>query len=464
LLATASVLITAQNLLDSCVTAFDVETDYFPEKAQVYPMITSKFTVQYRKHFKIVEVVPTNEKFILYQCGTSAPSSADYPGYKMFQVPIKKAAVLDTTLLTYLELLGKASSIKYAPSSYVTSPCIQKAMADGSITALGWNSTQNKLTLEADSQVGLVLTGSVSTSAKFVAVPASSDPGALNRAEWVKFIALFFNMETSSMSVFDQIRQQYSCLSSNTKMAIESNPPTVAWISYQAKFGTTPASWFFDNAPYKVNFITAAGANPFTPENGQYIYNTKTDFLDALKQSNIDIVIDLTWQSSQTTPSYTQFLTYYGLDTLAQSDLDQLKFIKNKQVWRVDAYKNANGGDGWFENAVALPENVLNDIVSIVNPSGVPSTYKRTWFRNVAKGEEIKLVGPQDCVNALAVPGHQTNRCFLNEAANSGGLTGGAIAGIVIGCIVGTIMIGAAIFYYYQSNKKPAPATTKNIE
>lgn len=62
---------------------------------------------------------------------------------------------------------------------------------------------------------------------------AFADPGVLNRAEWVKFVAVFFNKEVEAERLFSNITSDYQKLNETARASAAKDPqrPTVAWIS-----------------------------------------------------------------------------------------------------------------------------------------------------------------------------------------------------------------------------------------
>ena len=61
----------------------------------------------------------------MYQCGTPKPTVAN--ATLTLPVPVTNVSIGDTTIVTYLELLGLRSAIKYSTggAAYISSPCIQ---------------------------------------------------------------------------------------------------------------------------------------------------------------------------------------------------------------------------------------------------------------------------------------------------------------------------------------------------
>lgn len=63
---------------------------------------TDGWTIEYHNSHKILTNVGANESYVLYQCGTPAPNVTGVS--KAFAVPITKAAIADTTAVTYFEV------------------------------------------------------------------------------------------------------------------------------------------------------------------------------------------------------------------------------------------------------------------------------------------------------------------------------------------------------------------------
>lgn len=85
---------------------------------------------------------------------------------------------------------------------------------------------------------------------------AYADPGALNRAEWVKFVAVFFNKEVEANNLFNTITTSYKQLNTSARAAAAAaagGPARVAWIN---KFGD---SLTLSYAVYKQELVTVSG-------------------------------------------------------------------------------------------------------------------------------------------------------------------------------------------------------------
>lgn len=87
------------------------------------------------------------------------------------------------------------------------------------------------LVKEQDEDVDAIFHYSASENKKTIGFTATMDPSPLNRAEWIKFISVFFNKEVDANGIFDQIVKDWDKL----KNTISKNrkKPLVAWINYQ---------------------------------------------------------------------------------------------------------------------------------------------------------------------------------------------------------------------------------------
>lgn len=57
---------------------------------------------------------------------------------------------------------------------------------------------------------------------------AANDPGTLNRAEWIAYLAPFFNREGLASQIYESVKTGYEA----AMAPVTADSPTVAWISY----------------------------------------------------------------------------------------------------------------------------------------------------------------------------------------------------------------------------------------
>ncbi|KAF9351550.1 hypothetical protein BGX34_000479 [Mortierella sp. NVP85] len=419
-----------------CVTNYDANADYFSSKIQVDD--AALFSVRYEKNYKVVtNTAPgANQAYVLTQCGTPAPAASLFPNTTLFfNVPVKNVASLATTAVAYLEMLGKRSAIKAVDTEgLVSSPCIQLGLSKSEIIGL----EDKNLTLRAEQfkAVDLVFSsmvpGDADVKAKTVVTSEVSDPGPLNRAEWLEFYSTFFNLEESAQKLTASINNNYNCF----KSAANAKPtkPIVAWSSYVApsEFNNNTASWTLSGAPYKRILSTDAGATFFNGTTTS-TFSSAAAFADALK--DVDVVIDETF----TGDDLASFLKSYGLTATSPH-----KFIQNKAIFRQDGLINPNDGRDWFASAVAMNDAVLQDVVRAVHPEILPSNAPYNWLRNIAKDEPKRLLTADNCTT----PNSNTplpDRALVCADIKAGG-SGNAGSKTVAGALTAILALMAAAF------------------
>ncbi|KAF9402832.1 hypothetical protein BGZ94_004802, partial [Podila epigama] len=368
-----------------CVPAdkYDAAVDYFPSKIVVDH--GALFSVRYEKNYKVVtNNAPgqNNKTYVLTQCGTPAPEPALFSNTTVFvEVPVTNATSLATTAVSFIEMLGRRSALKAVDTEgLVSSPCVQLGLEKGEIIGL----EDKNQTLRAEQFAGVdVVFGTYGSepgiAAKNVITSEVSDPGPLNRAEWLEFYSTFFNLEESAQALTASINNNYNCFKAAANA--KENKPVIAWASYVApsEFNNQTASWELSGAAYKRILSVDAGATFFNGTDKSK-FKSAAEFTTAL--ANVDVVIDETFVGD----TWELFLKNYGL-----TDASDLKFIKNKAVYREDGTVNPNDGRDWFSGAVAMNDAVLQDIIRTVHPEVLPTNVPYHWIRNLAKESKQTL-------------------------------------------------------------------------
>ncbi|OAQ24439.1 hypothetical protein K457DRAFT_838262 [Linnemannia elongata AG-77] len=293
----------------NCVTNYNPSdnVDYFPSKITVDN--AALFKVRYANNYKVVTNTAGKKDFVLYQCGTTPPSASQFANDTIFvSVPVQAVASLTTTSVAYIEMLGKRSALKVVDTEgLVSSPCVQLGLEKGEI--VGLEDANKTLRAEQFKGANIVFGSGFSvengTETKTVGTSEVSDPGPLNRAEWLEFYSTFFNLEESAQKLTASINNNYNCFKSAANA--KATKPIVAWSSYVApsSFNNNTATWTLSGADYKKILTVDAGAS-FYNGTTKGTFTTSTEFLAAIK--DVDVIIDETFAGSD----MAAFLTSYG--------------------------------------------------------------------------------------------------------------------------------------------------------
>ncbi|KAI7904004.1 uncharacterized protein BX663DRAFT_432912 [Cokeromyces recurvatus] len=360
------------NLINGqCVQNYDASIDYFPEKVETSNDKGQYFSIEYHNNYKIVKNSNTGHTYVLVQCGTPVPTHVTNDT-EIYEIPITKAGILETTIVPYLEMIGAAKTISLiADGSLVSSPCFQKYLNSGDISQL----SSTNVTLQAAQLKNVQVQFGANPYTivhpdinNTVATAQAYEPDVLGRSSWISYYAAFYNLEAVANHLTKTMIDNYNRL--KEAASHYKTKPVVAWIRYDApnQYNNNTASYMLSNAAFKV---------VLTQDAGQYMY------IYAIK--DVDILIDEAFIGS----NMTAFLRNYNISSTDQS---KYKFLTNKKVYREDGILTLAGGYDWFETPVVMADALLEDMINAINPSAPSSNYQRQWLRNIALGEPIKRI------------------------------------------------------------------------
>jgi hypothetical protein len=261
-----------------------------------------------------------------------------------------------------------------------------------------------------------------SSSSRDVDFTATSDPGVLARAEWIKYLAAFFNLEPHANRVFNNIKAEFEQTKALAAAALAGGvvAPKVLWVS---SYGGPTIS----TASYKMDFVKAAGGvtpaaadlaahcTPVYNPNPNYSATSATSAADlALGYTNgfsctdegfkaalagIDVVIDES--SGDNTYTTAKFGTEFNLTSAETAAMPKILRTDRLMV-QSNAQGYATFGTAWFEDAIPRADITVDDLASYLHPTLMPSTYVPRFIRNIAAGETVTLSTAAQCDDPYA--------------------------------------------------------------
>ncbi|XP_042500838.1 uncharacterized protein LOC122078775 isoform X3 [Macadamia integrifolia] len=280
------------------------------------------------------------------------------------------------------QLLGLLGNLKGITSDSVASECLLKSRAEGDIVIIN-KSDDQQLTQFAAHFIG---NSDQQEACNFAMFLPSAEETPLQRAEWIKYLGVFANMEVRANQVYDTVKQNYMCLTKAAANKKSSFKPVVAWLQY------SEGVWYFTNEAYKMKYVQDAGGENVDESINKITYNISIpDDLENFYAilCTLDVVIDETYVDDPTQYNLTTFLHNINVD-----DQSCFAFLANQSVWRYDKRTYNSTAIDWFDGAISQPQLVLADLLEAFLPTG---NYTTTYFRNLAKEEEIVTVGPEMC-------------------------------------------------------------------
>ena len=361
------------NLTDSCVSDYAADVDYFPQKLAVVDAV--KFSVEYFHNYKVLRVADAFEgapdfTYVLLQCGTPAPARADFPaGTQFIEVPTGDLITLSTTQLPALAQLGLLDHLIGVDSGfYISTAEVTDLIAEGIVAEVGFGAEINiERVLELAPQLVMSYGYNPDSDAHpvlleagiFTALDASwRELSPLGRAEWLKFIALFYNLEARAQEIYQDITAQYEAVKARADEVDAEDRPAVL---LNAFLGYADA-WFIPGEnTYVGKLIRDAGGDLLLSESGSNASQALS--FEVAYEGGLEADIWLV----------ETFGLYSGADLLAlDSRFGDFAPFQSGDIWNNNRDENANGGNNYYEWGVTNPQLVLADLLAIFHPELMP--------------------------------------------------------------------------------------------
>ena len=357
-----------QNLHDGCVELYDPAIDYFPQKLSV--AYASGFDVEYHNNYKIVTVsnpwqgAQESFRYVLLQCGTPAPQDVEGA---VIEVPVSNIIAMSTTYLPTLEDLGLIDRLIGLDSTmWTTNPAVRARIESGEIAEIGGGAAVNvELTLDLDPALVMTYGTGFSDFDTHPVLLEAGIPVALNgdfveqsplgRAEWMKFIAMFFNREADAAAQFDIVAAEYNAVAELTATLAE-RPSVLIGSVYNG-------TWYVSaGGSYMAKLLADAGAAYLWSGDGE-VGALPLDF-ESVYAMAADAEFWLNPDNS----------FWFTVDDVLESDPRYGDFapLKQGRLFNNNARVNENGGNAYYEEGAAHPEKVLKDLVRILHPHLLP--------------------------------------------------------------------------------------------
>ncbi|KAI9500486.1 hypothetical protein GGI25_001608 [Coemansia spiralis] len=398
-----------------CVSSFDPSTDYFPDKAQV--KYGAGFDISYNGNAKYITNKVSGENYVLYQCGTPIPNGVQPTPANSLQVGnwTKVAAVPGTKIVlssapasAIIEALGLqdavAASYKFLS---VTSPCMQKlldslprieqtyATPSNRRRGIGSASRKNTLVRRVSYDLGnqglqwTFTTYGMSDPRSFAVNPEDATD-MLGKAEWIKFVAAFFNKEAEANKLFADIESRYNSLKKS-----DSVKKTVGIARYNKAANGTILGWTTVPAqPWLAQGLSDAGYNTHTKD--MISYTNIDDFNKAV--SGWDVLIDTSMEplphGGAKVPEWQDLTNGYKLGSTGAKSLS---FLAQNAIYRSDLISSTQNATDADEHLQVQPDVLLDDLIKVASAaSGAKDAH---WYRNLPLQMSIDWTSPAECTN-----------------------------------------------------------------
>ena len=326
------------------------------------------FSVEQRGKYCLITVhnpwpgADTCFHYLLKPKGTVTPEG--YKGYQVVETPVRRLVALSTTHLAFIDSLGLVDRlVGFSDPGRVITPSIRKAVAKGRIQKVGQGPSLQVETI-LDLEPDLVLT--YGTGSFRDAHPKLLEAGLrvaingeymeshpLGRAEWLKFVALFFDKGDEAEQIFNQLEQRYLKLAALTRN-VTHRPTVVTGIPFSGRWGV-------------------AGGNSFI---GHFLKDSGADYVwkDTTHTGSLPMDIELVYDRAVDAEFWINTGIWSTRRQVEEADPRFRSFasLRSGNIYNRNRRVNRAGGNDYWESGMIRPDIILADLISILHPEILP--------------------------------------------------------------------------------------------
>ena len=344
---------------------------------EAFPPNSNKLILEYASGFavtyhddqtKLVEVLypfqgaTSGYKYLLVPKGLDVPEHSS--DVRVISIPLSSIVCTSTTHIPLLDYLNQTDKLVGFPSSdYISSDKARARIDSGLVQELGIDKGMNLeriAMLKPDMVMGYLMN---SDYGQFKKIEDLNVPVVLNaeyleehplgRAEWIKFMAVFFNEEQKADSVFQEIKNEYLIAKAAADRTTD-RPSVLSGVVYGD-------GWFLPGGQnYAARLLRDSGC----------------DYLWADDKSNgfLELSFESVYEKAHRADLWIGVGSFETLAEIQAADhrYTRFKAFKENQVYTSNKRRGAKGGSEFLELGYLRPDIILKDLLKIAHPELVP--------------------------------------------------------------------------------------------
>ncbi len=344
------------------------------QKAQQIIEYSEKLSIEKSENYTRIEVNHSNAAddqftYILYPKDKSKP---DLKADAYVTTPIDNIICFSTSHLPAITAINLSSHlIGFPDTKWIYDIELQSLVANGSLADIG---QKNGINIEKTLTISPDLVMAYSKGSAFEQLKPLQQAGIpvvinldymetspLGRAEWIKFIAAFFQKLDMADSIFKQIEAKYIGLTEKAE-AVQNKPTVMTGVMY----GDT---WYVPGGnSYAAAFITDAG--------GEYIWAANDE------SGSLELSYESVLQKAENANYWigaANFKSYQQLQATDQRYSYFQAFDKQK-IYSYTKKISKSGANDYLESGFLRPDLVLQDYINLLHP-GLLKDSTTTYFQ-----------------------------------------------------------------------------------
>ena len=293
----------------------------------------------------------------------------------LVRTPVERVIVMSTTFIGYIDALNRLDTIIGASNpEFINNPTVAARLESGQTRSVQSGQSmdiERILLLQPD-----LILSSTTGDALFDLQPQLARSGLpivlsagymeqhpLARAEWLHFIAAFFELEAEADSLLEGITQRYLGLTERVKNL--EDRPTV-----------------FCNATYSGTWHLPGGnsymARAIADSGGDYLW------ADDTSSGGIPLDLERIFAKAADADFWINPSRYQSVHQLLAADQRYAKFsaVQRGLVYNNIKQLSPNGGNNFWERGVVHADEVLADLIKIFHPSLMPE-HEFNYYRQL---------------------------------------------------------------------------------
>ena len=324
------------------------------------------FSVDYYDGFKVITIhdlkdtAKTMAQYVLLPANKPAP--VGFENAELITTPVHKAVCVSTTTIGEMALLNLLDSVAGVTDvALIYNPQVAQKLKSGQIADIGRQEVNYEKLVEL--HPAFVFTSGGYDGGDKLQIKLNSlhiqsvldleykEQNPLGRAEWIKFIAAFYNRETLADSLFDTISTRYQQLKALAASAKQQ--PAV-----------------FCNLPFKEIWYMPCGENYIA----QLIADAGGNFLWKDEAATNGLNLNLDYEAVYNKAAQADYWINTGfassLKDIQASDKKNALFkaYKTGNVYSNNKRNTTGGGFDFWESGTVRPDEILADLIAVFHP------------------------------------------------------------------------------------------------
>jgi iron complex transport system substrate-binding protein len=297
-----------------------------------------------------------------------------YGAYPVIKIPVSRVICMSTTHVGFLDKLHALNSVVgLSGKRFVTTPALKKRAEHGQVHEVGYESTMN-YELMAGLSPDLVFTYGVGSNVAsynqklnelgiptvFVAEYLETTP--LGRAEWILFLAAFYDKLPEAQAYFNQVDSAYTQLTRKSGQFSE-KPKVLTGFPYKD-------TWYVPGGnSFIANLIRDAGGNFLWPENKERKSQALSVESVFERASDAEVWIHLGKANTKK-----QILQY-------DNRFRDFAPYNHARIYNNNAVQSSGGGSAFWERGASEPHVLMRELMQIFHPEAFSSSDSLFYYK-----------------------------------------------------------------------------------